>query len=266
MKAWGLVTALVFLISSASAENRVEPFIIGGWELLATDPVALSTVLIKVKVQKTSFNCSGVILADDLILTAGHCLGVRGDAKLEVHFTHSENVAGTMIPVLNQIRAYGNGPEKEFDWLDVAVLKLASPIPPGFRVMPWLEDFSRIQSGTQVLLAGYGRTSAGAESTKAPALLRAVNQVVLNPQYSQTEFLVSLKNKGSCYGDSGGPAMLETVNGPMLVGITSRMTIKNRVPGGSPRVPVYECTVDMIYTNVLALKEWVDQASSQLRY
>jgi secreted trypsin-like serine protease len=96
-------------------------------------------------------------------------------------------------------------------------------------------------------------------------VLRKVEQSVLTDKYGNTEFLVSLaNNKGSCHGDSGGPAYLRQGNELFLVGVASRMTEKDRVANNGD-VRDFSCSVEMVYTNALKQMNWIKNAIQQLR-
>jgi secreted trypsin-like serine protease len=239
------------------------PFIIGGQDEIPGSPISQQTVYIKGKIQRASFTCTGTILSENMILTAGHCLGGGGYADLVVHFgVQGEKAA---IKVINQIRKQDNPVPSEYDWDDVAVLKLESKIPAGFRPVKFLSDVSLMKNGAAVILAGYGQTVTHPPSSGNgnSGRLRSVEQVVLQYPYGQTEILVSLQGKGACRGDSGGPAFVN-INGELQqIGIASRMTENDRIPGGG-RNPQYACIVDLVYTDILAQKNWIDWAIQKL--
>ena len=86
--------ALVAGISGAKADlaqdirNAAQNVnIIGGTEVPAGDPVAASTVIIVGTESAGSFLCTGSIIAPDMIVTAGHCLGTNGDAAIKIGFS-----------------------------------------------------------------------------------------------------------------------------------------------------------------------------------
>src|SRR4051812_613014 len=49
--------------------------IIGGEVVEESDPIAISTVLVINKTTDGTAICTGSIIADDLVMTAGHCVG-----------------------------------------------------------------------------------------------------------------------------------------------------------------------------------------------
>lgn len=94
-------------------------------------------------------------------------------------------------------------------------------------------------------------------------ILRQKSQIVLNAQYGQREFLMSIVGGGSCSGDSGGPAYV-SLNGKLYVaGITSRMSKDNRVMDNGKEE--YYCTKDMIFTFVPPLIKWITDNSAAMK-
>lgn len=266
MKKLFVMIAMISLQTFATTNENIQPLIIGGTEVQASDPIAQRTVLILGKIQRASFTCTGVIIADDMILTAGHCLGGGGYATLEIYFRTSKNGAGPMIKGVSQIRIHEQLPPTAPDWDDLAVVKLASKIPANYLPAEVLPDVSLLHDQGQVILAGYGITVAKSTGSHSDGLgvLRSVTQTVLNANYAQREFLVSIDKKGACSGDSGGPAFLQQNGQLYLVGITSRMTENDLISGSNPKKE-YACLVDMIYSNVPKQMTWINDAIKELR-
>ena len=88
--------------------------------------------------------CSGVILAQDVVLTAAHC--VQADPNIRVFDTP---VRATAVHPL-----YRADPRTS----DLAVLKLATPLPDRFS--PAVVHRRELSKGTVLIAAGYGHSSA----------------------------------------------------------------------------------------------------------
>lgn len=153
----------------------------------------------------------------------------------------------------------------ETDWHDLALVKLASPIPAGYQVSKFLPSRDMLKTGSTVTLAGYGITTpTSTDGDDGAGTLRKVDQSVVNGNYGDTEFLVSLAGgKGACHGDSGGPAFVRTNNQLYLIGVASRMTEKDRVANNGD-VKDFSCSVEMVYTSALAQMDWIQQNVRQL--
>jgi len=277
------ITTILALLAVAFATPAMAGFgsrfdnglngIIGGVNVAPSDPVARTTVLIIAKEFNSTSICTGSIIDTDLVLTAAHCVGLMtGRAEVVVAFRTQAEGSGPVIAVADRERPadfLGRARLGPYDWHDIAVLRLARPIPPGFGVAKILPDRSLLQAGRRVLLAGYGMnmpvTPEDPRIDNGAGTLRKVDQVVIEPKHGQTEFLVSLTGgKGSCHGDSGGPAFVN-VNGQLyLAGVTSRMTEKGRIANNG-NVRDFSCSVEMVYTSVNDSMGWIRGAIGRLR-
>jgi len=251
--------------SSSSAWNFEHPeAIIGGTDVSSGDPVASSTVLIYGQENGSGFICTGSIIAQDIIITAAHCLGDSGNAKLVVAFRTDINGQGPVFQVTQQTRPADyatNSQRSATDWDDLGLLQIANPLPTGYAPAKLLTDRSAIRNGANILLAGYGinvpTPPTDQNNDGGAGVLRKVTQVVLNANYGKTETLVSLKGKGACHGDSGGPAFVQSGSQLLLFGVTSRLTSNDKVAGNG-NAQDYSCSVDMVYTNMIARSAWIN--------
>jgi secreted trypsin-like serine protease len=241
--------------------------IFGGEFVTSSDPVAQVTVMIYGRGGSAGdFICSGTIIAEDVILTAAHCLGKQGDDPLTVVFgTSLSRPKNSFIKVKKQIRPHNYQAnlrdDADFNMNDIALLLLQKPIPNGYKVAKILPDASAIRDGAEVLLAGYGidmpsvpRGMDGGDGT-----LRKVTQEITDANYSRTEVLISVRGKGSCDGDSGGPAFIQRDGQLYLFGVVSRTTVNF-----DDRDDM-SCSTDMVYTNVLAAESWINSTMLLLR-
>ena len=285
-------------VSSLFGNRSSHVTIIGGNTVTAQDPVAASTVLIygtepaprqpqwwwrlfpdngsdgSSNNQGTGFICTGSILSSNIVITAAHCLGETGKATLTVIFETDIHADGQSInknhtvKVVNQRKPSDSLPTtQDTDWDDIAILELASPIPSNYQPATILSDPSAIQAGTNVLLAGYGidvpAPPTNPSDDGGAGVLREVSQTVLNPNYGQTEVLVSLQGsdgspQGACHGDSGGPAFIQQPDGSLLLfGVTSRLTKEDQVANNG-NAQDYQCAKDMVYSNILTHIDWIN--------
>ena len=157
---------------------------------------------------KGSF-CSAVVLKQDVLLTAAHC--VTGSSDYRVHW---RNADGT--PVLEAPTAIAVHPGYAKDAaqarkrsIDLAMVKLQSPLPAMFDRIE-LSDMTP-RAGDTLLVAGYGLANENDPATSG--VFRVASLSVIEP-YGPSSILVWLSDPasgpkaagaGACTGDSGGP-------------------------------------------------------------
>ncbi|MCJ2066709.1 trypsin-like serine protease [Methylobacterium sp. J-088] len=146
--------------------------------------------------------CTGVVLAPDTVLTAGHCL-----ADAVQHRVHFRDESGA--PVLVEVAAravhpgYDAGAAKaRRRSIDLALLRTATPLPARFA--PVTLSTAPPRAGEDLTLGGYGAARPG--DPRSTGTYRSLNLPVIEP-YGPSRILVWLKGSagGACQGDSGGP-------------------------------------------------------------
>ncbi|MCJ2135342.1 trypsin-like serine protease [Methylobacterium sp. J-026] len=146
--------------------------------------------------------CTGVVLAPDTVLTAGHCA-----ADAPEHRIHFRDAAGAPILVEVAARAvhpgYDAGAAKaRRRSIDLALLRTATPLPPRFA--PATLSAAPPQAGEALTLGGYGAARPG--DPRSTGTYRSLTLPVIEP-YGPSRILVWLRGGtgGACQGDSGGP-------------------------------------------------------------
>lgn len=169
------------------------------------------------------------------------------------------------IEVIKQIKPSDYSETSPADRNDIALLLLEKSIPAGYEMAQLIRPSESLQADDSILVAGYGinQTSPPADGDGGAGILRFAEQRILDTNFGKKEVLISLKDRGTCHGDSGGPAFFKKNNELFLFGTASRMTDKDIVPGSKPAR--YECTEEVVYANVRAQAEWLQAAELELR-
>ncbi len=200
--------------------------------------------------------CTGVLIAPNVALTAGHCIG--GISRIMVG-SNDLNSGGELIDVIREVRHPSSN-----STYDIGVLVLAEPaattqprtIARGCVAEQWLED------GAEVAIVGYGalNTNASGFTNILQEAFTTINDHDCEPASFGCQSAVSPGGEltaggmgiDSCNGDSGGPLYLLTPRGAFLVGITSRAMFGG---GGQP------CGDGGIYVRPDAVIDWIEQTA-----
>lgn len=245
-------------IQSLNTLKTTETRIVGGEE------VTPHSLPYQVSIQSTtgSHFCGGSIIADDLILTAAHCMeGVDGNSPNMQVRVGAHSLTDGSGQVIQVATTYTN---QEYPNLskDVAILKLSEKITDKNAQAITLADdafFTKnINVSTLMKVSGWGTLTSGGEM---PDILMAVNVPYVtnevcnspeayNGQIQTTEICGGLKEGGkdSCQGDSGGPLVVKDDQGYVQVGVVSWGE-------GCAMANKYG-----VYANVASLRTWIDSA------
>ncbi|WP_413291286.1 S1 family peptidase [Bdellovibrio sp. HCB337] len=225
--------------------------IVNGEKALPGDATAKHTVAIT---DEKLENCSGTLIAKNLVLTAAHC-ETRGEMMyvafgLEV----SENNMAMVDrrPVVNYRIVKGahkvDYENDEFNYKDLMIVEFEGGLPEGYEPAEIAAEDFEVSNGDSIIVAGYGVTH-GYHQT-GDGFLRKAQVVVSDAQFSESEVQTDERRRGSCSIDSGGPAFV-SVNGKLqLWGVISRGDENCRKYG--------------VYTKISYYRDWVISVIQEL--
>jgi secreted trypsin-like serine protease len=273
--------AAVGISSQAVFASQWQTRIIGGEDVLASDPVATTTVaLIGETVElgkKQVYLCTASIIADDTVVTAAHCVANALDDKVTLVFgTDLTTKGSTVVAAVHSngiIYPKQYGTVRGRDQHDIAVVHFDGGLPDGFKPAEVLPAGTALTTGEGVLLAGYGISDALAET--GDGVLRKTTVTLKDPAFGKTEVLLDQsQGHGACHGDSGGPAFVQVGSTSYLFGVTNRGYSDKppapkpvTAPGvAAPKGPAPDdCAEDAVYTRIDAYSKWIAKAATTLR-
>jgi hypothetical protein len=177
--------------------------------------------------------CSGVAIASDLVLTAGHCVmpgAIYKRVELDENGkpTLKDSVAVVQHPKFDIKSLFAHRATADFGLIKLKDPMAATPVP---LALPR----QRIAPGETFIVHGYGRSVRG--DRNSAATLRAARLIATGHPGSLQLRLIDPATAdkkpglGGCTGDSGSPVYLEDAGRLALIGVVSWATGPNNTDG-----------------------------------
>ncbi len=231
------------------------PAIIGGQKLSSASRIARGVVaLYFYKDKKFTSGCTGTLIADNVVLTAAHCVEDFEGAEVVFSTDPLCDIAKNTVVKIHA-KEYAEDPEyKKFKKRsenpnrkesekgnlkaatishDLALIKMDAPAPQGVIPFKMLNTKYVGSSADKIFVAGYGKAIAGPSEKKDPnpQFLRFAEFPLVDIEpgttFAENEILNAIlgaqfsTTKGFCFGDSGGPGFMATAEGLQIVGVNS---------------------------------------------
>ena len=171
--------------------------------------------------------CSGTALARDLVLSAVHCLPNGASYKL-VDFSGGEPQLKSILRIERHPAFTQRGMTTHRGTADVALVKLAAPLPASIVPAALGPSDLTVQVGDAFTIVGYGITRHG--DPRSGGKLRQARLVATGRPDSMDVRLTdpATRNerpgRGACTGDSGGPVFADIGGRAMVAGVISWTT------------------------------------------
>lgn len=214
--------------ATQATEIKITPRIVGGVDAKAEHwPWMVSLQSVTTDTSATPYQkhfCGGSLIADRWILTASHCIYGQSSDELQVrigaHDIGTDNPQAGHLAKVKRILAHSRYDNVTTN-NDIALLELETPSN-ATKIQPaTATEFSQVAIGTALTVAGWGSTSETGEGSKilkqvdvalvSDAACEAARNGTEGSGINENMLCAGPKEGGkdSCYGDSGGPLMVQ---------------------------------------------------------
>lgn len=241
-------------LAAPTASAVVTPFIIGG-----TQPTQTYSFMASMQSTDGKHHCGASLIDEQWLVTAAHCVEGQQPSNVQYRIGTTDRTSGGELVKPDKFVAHPKSEQKQAGndiatGYDIAMVHLSQPV----QAQPIKIASTPPQPGTALQLLGWGQTCGTPKCGEPPKTLKELETKTVTPANctsSQDPFdparELCIDNKAgkvnACYGDSGGPAVVQEDSGYTLVGATSRGLAENcsEKPG--------------IYSNLVAHTDWINE-------
>lgn len=194
--------------------------------------VALQTKITYLDDSKGNSICTGVVVGNNLVLTAAHCFVNSEKSKVKsyggyvITSVNLNQLNGKSIYAIDKVALY---PDWNGTFHDVALVTTTSALPGTLKILPVIKSLEELSADKTLHLIGYGNTGDGrSDSGVMRRSESAIHSEINKQNYSGISILNQIRVKDiggkpsqACSGDSGGPAFAKSSG--KLLGIVSGM-------------------------------------------
>lgn len=202
------------------------------------------------------FHCGATLIADEWLLTAGHCVDGFEPAQLTARIGSPDRAAGGEQRRVAEIVLHPDLWSDIDAWHDFALLRLDRPV--DLPTVP-IADAAPVP-GQDARAIGWGRECSEFDCGETPVYPRLLKQydteVGADQECAGTDGSVDICLRGPgggqsiCNGDSGGPALVRDPRGRWVqVGVASQ--------GSDPAAPCSDAP--NIFADPAAVRDWIEQ-------
>lgn len=198
--------------------------------------------------------CTGVLMPNNIVITAAHCIGTSTD-KMSLYFeTDLSETSKAYVVDKVIVSPYWEGRQYEAtDIGDIALIHFLGDAPADSVPAKLIPDSLAVLEGEEIFVAGYG-ISDGLTGDGA-GFLRKTKVFLSELDFAQSESLVDQTHgTGVCHGDSGGPGFVKIEGEFYLWGVASRGI--NDHDGN--------CLASAAFTNIRFYAVWINRMSARL--
>ncbi len=203
--------------------------------------------------------CSGAAIARDLVLTAAHCVLPVADYKIVRYQDGAKPALIDTAKIMRHPQFSLASLQGQRATADVALIKLANPLPDGISPAPVGAPRLPINPGARFTIAGAGVARAGdgtsGGTVRAVGLIATGRPGTLQIRLMDPNTKANAAGLGACTGDSGAPAFEDQNGRAIIIGVVSWSTGPNLSAG---------CGGLTGLTPLNLYRDWILQAARQL--